>query len=111
MFSLAQVCFDGKSAEECKSRWAYIEQKLRRFRTLSELTDDALKWTEYRWYNFNNRVILERNITQQLQFVLNNIFLHLLLYSLRKIKNLPTSLNSLPPPSTFSCTRKMKKSS
>jgi hypothetical protein len=54
---LSQVCFGGKSADECRSRWDFIQQRVRHFRTLKELTDDALKWTEYRWYSFYGGVI------------------------------------------------------
>ena len=55
--SLSQVCFGDKSPYECQGRWNHIQQRLRHFRTLSELADDALKWTEYRWYSFHGGVL------------------------------------------------------
>ena len=53
-----------KSPDECQKRWNFIMERVRHFRTLSELTDDALKWTDYRWHSFYGGVIKEilRNI-------------------------------------------------
>uniref|UniRef100_T1JB35 HMG box domain-containing protein n=1 Tax=Strigamia maritima TaxID=126957 RepID=T1JB35_STRMM len=48
------VQFGEHTAEECKEKWAVIMTKLRRFRTLSELTIDAKEWVKQPWMTYNN---------------------------------------------------------
>ncbi|GAB6018888.1 hypothetical protein CHUAL_000546 [Chamberlinius hualienensis] len=48
------VRFGDRTAIECKTKWAQIITKLRRYRTMTELVNDAKVWSKRPWTTFNN---------------------------------------------------------
>lgn len=47
------VAFGEYSAEDCKTRWLFVQGHLRRYRVLSEMIGDAISWRIRPWTNFN----------------------------------------------------------
>ncbi|XP_065347409.1 nucleolar transcription factor 1-A-like [Cloeon dipterum] len=46
------IAFDNFSAADCKLKWAAVSLRLRRYRLLKELLDDAKEWVYKPWTNF-----------------------------------------------------------
>ncbi|KDR16195.1 Nucleolar transcription factor 1 [Zootermopsis nevadensis] len=46
------ISFGGYSAEQCKEMWGKIQKRLRRFRLLREVLEDAKTWVSKPWTNF-----------------------------------------------------------
>jgi upstream-binding transcription factor len=46
------ISFEIYSAEQCKEMWGKIQKKLRRFRLMSEVLEDAQAWVSKSWTNF-----------------------------------------------------------
>jgi len=47
------ICFKEYSADDCKNRWLHVQGRIRRFRIIRELIDDAITWRSRPWTNFN----------------------------------------------------------
>jgi upstream-binding transcription factor len=47
-----KIKFDEYSAEQCKKLWHYVQDRIRRFRIMSELIPDARTWISHPWTNF-----------------------------------------------------------
>lgn len=47
-----QISFGVYSAEQCKEMWGKIQKRLRRFRLLREVLEDAKAWVSKPWTNF-----------------------------------------------------------
>ena len=47
------ISFKEYSAEDCKQRWVYVQEHLRRYRLVHELVEDAITWRMRPWTNFN----------------------------------------------------------
>jgi len=52
MTILMQITFGEYTEEECKSMWQKVSNRLRRYRLLKELLEDAKEWVEHPWTNF-----------------------------------------------------------
>ena len=48
----AKVAFEGMDADQCKKWWHYIQERIRRFRIMSEMLPDARTWVSQPWTNF-----------------------------------------------------------
>ncbi|KRT81653.1 hypothetical protein AMK59_5477 [Oryctes borbonicus] len=46
------IAFKNYTGEECKATWQLVQKRLRRFRLLNELLQDAKEWTRKPWTNF-----------------------------------------------------------
>nr|XP_040575980.1 nucleolar transcription factor 1-A-like [Lepeophtheirus salmonis] len=47
-----KIAFEGLSASQCQMTWMYIQERIRRFRVLSEMIPDAREWIQHPWTNF-----------------------------------------------------------
>ena len=47
-----QVCFGDYTGGQCKEMWGRIQKRLRRFRLLREVLEDAKLWVSKPWTNF-----------------------------------------------------------
>lgn len=47
-----EIAFDNYSGAECRIMWETITKRIRRFRILKELIDDAKVWMMKPWTNF-----------------------------------------------------------
>jgi hypothetical protein len=51
-FCHLQISFGEYSGEQCKEMWGKIQKRLRRFRLLREVLEDAKAWVSKPWTNF-----------------------------------------------------------
>jgi len=47
-----QISFGVYTAEQCREMWGKIQKRLRRFRLLREVLEDAKAWVSKPWTNF-----------------------------------------------------------
>ncbi|PSN58061.1 hypothetical protein C0J52_02056 [Blattella germanica] len=48
----ANICFGDYTSDQCREMWGRIQKRLRRFRLLREVLDDAKSWVSKPWTNF-----------------------------------------------------------
>ena len=48
-----QVQFKDYSSDECKKRWLFVLTRLRHYRIMAEVLDEAVQWVDQPWTNFN----------------------------------------------------------
>jgi len=48
-----KVQFKDYSADECKKRWLFVLTRLRHYRIMAEVLDEAVQWVDQPWTNFN----------------------------------------------------------
>ncbi|KAF4527969.1 hypothetical protein B566_EDAN014961 [Ephemera danica] len=58
------VAFGAYNASDCKGMWTHIQLRLRRFRLLRELVEDAKAWVSQPWTNFYRSQKLNRHPEQ-----------------------------------------------
>ncbi|XP_050039503.1 nucleolar transcription factor 1-like [Dermacentor andersoni] len=56
-----KVCFGSYTAAQCKEKWAQLMQKLRRYRTLTDLVGDAREWLKRPWLPGNGTARRQRH--------------------------------------------------
>uniref|UniRef100_A0A1E1XCU3 Putative upstream binding transcription factor rna polymerase i n=1 Tax=Amblyomma aureolatum TaxID=187763 RepID=A0A1E1XCU3_9ACAR len=56
-----KVCFGSHTATECKEKWTQLMQKLRRYRTLTDLVGDAREWLKRPWLPGNGTARRQRH--------------------------------------------------
>ena len=47
-----KIAFDNLSSTECQRIWGHIQERIRRFRIMSEMIPDAREWINHPWTNF-----------------------------------------------------------